>query len=161
MRCLSNGKRYIGRSADIGVRVMGHIYILRNGTHYNKKLLSDFRKYGEECFSYEVLQDIPSSDVEFTKICEETWMRFLDYKSLYNNRFSTLGAVKGEISEETRNKLSSRQVGEKNHFHGKTHSPETLAKMRESQANRPKVKCPHCDYVGHSTHVKTHMRYNH
>lgn len=37
------------------------------------------------------------------------------------------------LTETQRNKISKRQLGEKNHFFGKKHTPETRKKMSESQ----------------------------
>ena len=51
------GKLYIGESLDIYRRWHDeHIPQLRKNRHYNKELQNDFNKYGEENFSFEVLE---------------------------------------------------------------------------------------------------------
>jgi hypothetical protein len=48
---------------------------------------------------------------------------------------SHTGAI-GGVTEETRRKQSDRQKGEKNHFHGKKHSEETIVLMKHAASNR-------------------------
>lgn len=52
---LTNNKTYVGRSKHFDRRVIEHLTLLRNGSHYNKKLQHSFNKYGEECFSFSKL----------------------------------------------------------------------------------------------------------
>ena len=52
--CKENDKVYIGRSIDIDKRLKAHRCSLRSGKHINKKLQSDFNKYGENSFTFEV-----------------------------------------------------------------------------------------------------------
>lgn len=52
-----NGKIYIGESLDIYRRWhKEHIPQLRKNCHYNEELQNDFNKYGEENFSFEILE---------------------------------------------------------------------------------------------------------
>lgn len=52
-----SGKIYIGESLDIYRRWHDeHIPQLRKKRHYNKELQNDFNKYGEENFSFEILE---------------------------------------------------------------------------------------------------------
>lgn len=48
--------------------------------------------------------------------------------------FGSLGVT---ASEETKKKLSECRLGEKNHFHGKTHTDEQKAKWRISRGGKP------------------------
>lgn len=52
-----SGKIYVGESLDIYRRWHDeHIPQLRKNCHYNKELQNDFNKYGEENFSFEILE---------------------------------------------------------------------------------------------------------
>lgn len=47
-----NGKRYIGSSIQLPVRISNHKHYLRNNTHHNNYLQRAFNKYGEESFEF-------------------------------------------------------------------------------------------------------------
>ena len=51
----ANGKIFIGGSKNINARISRHKFELKYGSESNKDLLSDFRKYGEEKFSFEII----------------------------------------------------------------------------------------------------------
>ena len=136
--CSKTGLVYIGRSENIGNRVMGHIYILRKNTHYNRRFQEDFNTYGEDSFIFSILEEAPAS--ELLKI-ENDLILSIGRAGLYNKHMSgSTGAFANTISEETRKKLSLRQVGSKNHFYGKKHSPETLEKMKKAQDDRKRKR---------------------
>lgn len=154
--CVATGKRYVGRSDEIGIRVMSHVYILRKNNHYNKKLQSDFNLYGESAFTYEILEE---SEPSILKEVEQSYIDRLGKSNLYNKHMSSeTGAEAGEITEETRIKQSERQMGEKNHFFGKNHSPETVLRMKEARSRLPKFKCEHCEYEGLASSLAIHKK---
>lgn len=53
-------------------------------------------------------------------------------------------ALGRKMSEETKNKLRGRTF---------KHSEETLKRMSKIQKAMPKIKCPHCDFVGNAGNV--------
>lgn len=62
------GNLYIGESLDIYRRWHDeHIPQLRKNRHYNKELQNDFNKYGEENFSFEILERYSGNDPISTK----------------------------------------------------------------------------------------------
>lgn len=64
----ATGKLYIGESLDIYRRWHDeHIPQLRKNCHYNKELQNDFNKYGEENFSFEILEQYSGNDPISTK----------------------------------------------------------------------------------------------
>ena len=133
--CKSSGLRYIGRSNAIGIRIMSHVYLLRNGSHDNQKLQRDFSIFSEGNFTYRVLYETTS--LRLMKCKEQEFIDLHKSEGLYNKHMSSnTGAVANSISDETRRKMSDRQKGSANHFHGKKHSPETLLRMRESALKR-------------------------
>lgn len=56
IRCIPNGKIYIGSAIDIKERCMHHRMDLRKGKHYNVHLQAAWNKYGEEKFEFIVLE---------------------------------------------------------------------------------------------------------
>lgn len=118
---------------SIGERVAGHFYILRKGTHYNRKLQIDFDLYGELHFTFEVLVEAPG---EYLKQLEDEFIKKTPKGESYNKRRSGNTGAEAGFSDETRKKLSERQIGEKNHFYGKKHTAETIARMKISAAKK-------------------------
>lgn len=130
--CQATGKCYIGRSSNIGVRVDSHFYILRKGTHYNHEFQSDFARYGISSFSVKVLEETEDISRRNLINLEQKHLNLRVDRDLYTKRNANVGAFSGEISEESRKKMSERQVGEKNHFYGKRHSAEHRQRLREN-----------------------------
>lgn len=54
--CTANGKFYIGSSANMLKRQQQHCSKLRKGTHGNQHLQSAWKKYGENAFSFDVVE---------------------------------------------------------------------------------------------------------
>ena len=80
------GKLYIGESLDIYRRWHDeHIPQLRKNRHYNKELQDDFNKYGEENFSFEILQRYSGNDPISTKV------RILILESYFITQFGKAG----------------------------------------------------------------------
>ncbi len=80
------GKLYIGESLDIYRRWHDeHIPQLRKNRHYNKALQSDFNKYGEENFSFEILERYSGNDPISTKA------RILILESYFITQFGKTG----------------------------------------------------------------------
>ena len=92
-----------------------------------------------------------------------------------NRKGKGLGIIpknKGKsVSEEQRNaqsqKMKGRFTGEKNHFFGKSHSPEVKKMIAENTSKhmkgRPKMKsiCPHCGYECSVNTMPSHIRFKH
>ena len=140
IRCLRNEKVYIGRSSDIGGRLMAHYYILRKGTHYNSEFQKDFDLFGEDAFVCDILKLVSSEDNMLLISEEQEFINKYEKRQLYVKRNSNSGALSGTINEETRKRLSDRQMGEKNHFYGKCHSAEHIAHLKTNNpSSRPEV----------------------
>ena len=54
--CMGNNKVYVGQSMSIKRRWRDHQRALKEGTHHNKHLQSAYNKYGEQSFTYEILE---------------------------------------------------------------------------------------------------------
>lgn len=55
---LDNGKRYYGSSKDVEWRIEQHRRGLRKGNHINVHLQRSYNLYGEECFSFYIVEDM-------------------------------------------------------------------------------------------------------
>lgn len=80
--CISNGKHYIGSSCrSIRDRIILHISRLRNGKHHSILLQRAFNKYGEEDFTFKVLE-LCTPDK-----CIEREQYWLDLVQSYNPKY--------------------------------------------------------------------------
>ena len=117
---LIDGKKYIGSSKNLYNRKIRHFSTLRNNKHRNCHLQNAFNKYGEENFSFEV--------IEFVNTIDELLPREQYYIELYQVCNKTKGyniivdAVRHTLSEETKQKISLAKKG-------KIRSEETKIKI--------------------------------
>lgn len=122
IRNLVNNHIYIGSTTNFSRRQSLHFSKLKNYTHHSKYLQNAYNKYGEDNFVFEIIE---YCDPEYL-IEREQW--YIDnYQPKYNIN-PTAGSSFGVIrSEETKLKF----LGENNPFFDKKHSEETKKKMSE------------------------------
>lgn len=77
----ANGKKYVGCSQNVAYRFKQHMSGLRHHRHNNKNLQKDYDEYGEEQFSYEVVDE---KHEPFHQTEERSWMIKLQ---TYDERF--------------------------------------------------------------------------
>ena len=141
-----NNKRYIGSAINFRHRKTIHLRQLKNNNHHSKPLQRAWNKYGEESFSFIILENV---DDNFKLIEREQW--WLDNTpNEYNSckvAGSTLGfkhtdeskkkmrlASLGLKHPEWRNKLKSEsQGGDKHWTKSKSFSEKSRKKMSDSQ----------------------------
>ncbi len=152
---LINNKKYIGQSVDIDNRWRHHKNELNSNTHFNDYLQKSWNKYGEDNFTFYVLELCDVSQLD----CREVY--YIDlYETLHRSKGYNLtsggtdnkvysdetrrkisNALKGhEVSMESRIKISENHAdvsGSKNGMYGRQHSEE--AKQKVSQANKGKI----------------------
>lgn len=63
IRNSNNGKLYVGSSVNLNARRKQHFSDLRCRRHSNQHLQRAFNRYGEEAFFWEVLQELPASEL--------------------------------------------------------------------------------------------------
>jgi len=80
---ITNGKRYIGRSYNIGERWYEHKRMLKRGVHHSSHLQASWDKYGEENFVFEILQSCKLEEIRNLKEMELYWIAF--HKSLHSS----------------------------------------------------------------------------
>lgn len=85
--CIPTNKKYIGSSTDLSIRWNSHLVSLIINKHSNKKLQTDFNKYGLSNFSFCILI---LADKNITKqkllILEQLEIDSIPRNSLYNNK---------------------------------------------------------------------------
>lgn len=148
IRCIANGKFYIGSSLNVAQRVGKHIALLRRLKHDNRWLQNCFNKYGEEAFACELLEAANAEDIHQV---EQRWIdKYWGSGHLLNiQQIAGRPPTFYELTEETRErkrkkhqaptgrqptskmleKLAQR-VGPRNPNFGKKLPAEHVAKMR-------------------------------
>ena len=132
-----NCKLYIGSSIHVNKRLYEHKSTLKSNSHHNSHLQRAWNKYGEENFSFEILETI-DGDIDTLRKREQYWIDYYksyDLNAGYNISHSAVGNSGHEISEETKEKIRNKTSGVLNHFYGKSHTEETRKKMSENHAN--------------------------
>ena len=94
----NNAKFYIGSSKNIQQRFYKHRRELRKGVHKNEHLQYAYNKYGEECFTFEVIE-LCDIDKQYSQ--EQHYINLL--QPTYNKEWDVLTHIP---TEETKKKLS-------------------------------------------------------
>lgn len=74
IKCLANGKFYIGSSSNLNKRRQDHFSGLRRKNHFNVYLQRTFDKHGEENFIWEILELV--EDINILKTREQYWINY-------------------------------------------------------------------------------------
>jgi len=81
---LSNGKIFIGRGMNVQGKLNSAKFQLEQGSHPNSEMQNDFKQYGAENFSFEVIDylDPKKDDINFDyaddlKLLEQMWLEKL------------------------------------------------------------------------------------
>jgi group I intron endonuclease len=80
---LKNGKIFIGSAKDLKGIINSNKFQLKNGLHSCKQMQLDYKEFGEEQFSFEILdylkpkQDMNADYTEDLKILEQMWLEKL------------------------------------------------------------------------------------
>jgi group I intron endonuclease len=145
IRNVTNQKFYVGSSNDTKDRFRKHRNLLRKNKHHCKHLQAAWNKYGEECFRFEVIEDIVEEGGLFE--AENAWLQeWVGKPECYNSGRSAEAPMRGMpkemtpnwgkvMSSEARAKISATLTAvyaadpESHPRLGKTHTPETLAKI--------------------------------
>lgn len=112
MKCLVNGKVYIGQSIDIAARRQKHFSSLKNNKHSNRHLQSTFNLYGVSAFKFTILE-----------LCDEVELN--KKEAYYIQLFSSLSRANGFNIRAEENAYSK-------------HSAETLEIMKSAKARHSK-----------------------
>ena len=83
VRNLVNGKIFVGSSLNLPGRINRHKFELNVGSENIKELQEDYNKYGEENFSFEIIDELkPKEDPEYNykedvAVLEQLWIEKL------------------------------------------------------------------------------------
>lgn len=142
----TNGKVYVGSALNVSRRKIEHWRDLRGNRHANRKLQCAWNKHGEASFTFSVIERVV--DPADLTAREQHWIDALSACSRrgYNlapKARSMLGFVH---TQETRNKMSARQLGKKlspEHIEntrkglvGRKMTPEQCEKMRQAKLGK-------------------------
>lgn len=131
---IKNNKIYIGVSRNLGKRRKEHKYRLSANRHVNKLLQSDFNKYGENSFSFEILEIAP---VEKLYVLEKYYIEKYDsYKNGYNMTIGGDGSYGHAVSDKTKKHLSEINTGINNPNWGRKLSEDHKKKLIIATKNR-------------------------
>jgi group I intron endonuclease len=112
---LINGKVYIGSSSDIQQRLKNHKSDLKLNKHGNTHLQYSFNKYGEEVFSFSVIEITDKKDLIFKETYYIKLYKALDRKFGYNKASNIEDTSGYKWSDESRKKLSQSKKGKPIH----------------------------------------------
>lgn len=123
IRCIKNGKVYIGSAIDLENRWKMHQKHLIKQAHHSVKLQRAWNKYSSKYFHFQVLEYCSRSALLER---EQYWIDVeKSYKSGYNSS-PTAGSTLGyRFTEEQRKRLSDAHLGHKL-------SPERLKKLNDA-----------------------------
>ena len=106
---LANNKKYIGQSINIEDRWYHHRNSLRKNTHYNEHLQRAWNTYGEDSFSFYVLQECVVDELDLMEIY------YIDLFNSDNNQhgynIESGGGTNKIVSQETRQKQRDAKLG--------------------------------------------------
>lgn len=167
IKCLINGKVYIGKSNDVKRRWREHKSRLKRNNHENEKLQHDWNKYGEDNFEFKLIENYDNE--EFGIELEKKYIN--EYKSCDLNFGYNMTLGKGEnrgeipteetkkklkghkVSEETKKKISESNIGNKNAL-GYKHTEESKKKISESHKGK-RLSEEHKKHLSESRKGKT------
>lgn len=153
---LINNKIYVGSSQNIKRRFYLHKHYLSKKEHTNIHLQTAWDLYGEENFSFYVLQAIESKE----QLCmvEKYYIDLFDATNRekgYNICHDTMAPMRDrKHSEVSIKKMIDCKTGEKNSFYGKQHTEESKSKIRNAKIGK-KLSNNHKEKIKDSSHFKT------
>ena len=132
IRCLPNGKAYVGSAVSIARRWRAHKQALRQCRHHSEHLQRAWNKYGEDAFHFEVLETVRKEElisveqryIDVMAACDAS--RGFNIAPIAGN---TLGVKYGPMSKDHKAKISAAHKG-------KVHSAEHRANSSAAQKGK-------------------------
>lgn len=138
-----NGKVYIGSSVHVMQRKQTHVFALRKNIHGNPHLQSAWNKYGEDSFSFRILELTPKEMLPEREAYYFEIMGAMDRTKGYNlrpdpTRHVLTDEIRQKISQAKKGtKLSAKQKKQISEFHkGKKRSQQTKDNISKSLTGR-------------------------
>ena len=134
---LINGKFYVGSTTNQKVRFRQHRKLLRGNRHHCKHLQAAWNKYGEDKFSFAVVEEVP--ETRSLQEIEETYlMQHVGNVYCYNTGYSADAPWRNAPAHTTPNFGKVMADGQKVKI-----SNTLKAFYAEDYANHPRVGVPH------------------
>jgi len=136
---------YAGSTARGNNRPDHHKKKLSTNSHCNQYLQRSVNKYGLGVFYYQPLVEIPYELVIYRDEIENAYIRYFDvYRNGYNlcefaDTFN-LGRKMPPKTEEYKKKRSIAMTGKGNYFFGKTHSKQTILKLKAQKHSAERIR---------------------
>lgn len=114
IKCIANGKIYLGSSVDIARRWSSHLSQLKNDKHPNKQMQEDFNKYGWDRFSFRIKTECLQRELYEQ---EAKYLARYNKDTLYNVKrvLNTQKKIRrGKEAANYREKWSAKNLGENN-----------------------------------------------
>jgi len=130
---------YVGSTVDSRKRFWAHRKALRAGTHDCIHLQRAWNKYGEDCFKFEIVEQLDSKDALYP--AEQKWLDEHFGQSYCYNVAAHADSPMRDASPELRAKVAagvSRYAAEHGSPRaGHTHTEETKARIRQTKLDNP------------------------
>ena len=168
IRNVVTGHYYVGSTVDSRKRFWAHRKDLRNGMHNCVHLQRAWNKYGEDCFKFEIVQQLETREELFP--AEQVWLDAHFGRTYCYNTSAHADAPMRDASPEMRAHLAAKTkawlernghprqgvahdadtlqrmsterkgkaAGPDHYRYGKTVSPEVRAKIGDTQRGKPK-----------------------
>lgn len=124
-----NDMFYIGSSIKIKKRIREHVNMLKNNTHYNKRMQDDWNELGEGYFSFEILEECKESEVY---VIEQKYIdRYFNSGMMYNLCPKSDSSLGFKFDEDKKEEMKRLKGKENNPMYGKHHMNSSKRKMRD------------------------------
>lgn len=128
IRCAPNGNSYIGSSVNVHARWADHRSKLRHGKHWSRHLQRSWNKYGDDAFSFEIVEVVVGDPV----LAEQAWID-LERPKFNTGTCAARPMLGRKHSPEIRARISAAG-------RGRTPDEETRSLISTTLKNSPKVK---------------------
>jgi group I intron endonuclease len=108
---IHNGEFYIGSSKDIRVRWNRHACDFRKNEHGNKRMQNIYNKYGQDCFKFEILEEIIFTNKENLIELEQKYLDNLN--PALNSRKLADANIGLKHTDEAKEKMRQAHLGKK------------------------------------------------
>lgn len=116
IKCSGNKKVYIGQSTNINSRFYQHKNDLKKNKHHSIYMQNSWNKYGENCFSFEIIEELSHrmSKEEMSKR-ELLWMNIFDSTNSNYGFNNALPIMKGVSHHTNRSRARLSQSMKQHH----------------------------------------------